>query len=471
MILQMRWGTLVPVGWRSGRLMGRPLLIGWLGWLVSFAPMAAQAQSPRFQVIRPVEKGLTLGLHLGGAVDFNPPAGDPVPGVLVGLEGGWDVTDVFRLKAGFMTIHYSSTDQNLRGSTISMDFDHNAVWGGAQFALLATERFFASVQAGAGYLAASPKTVQGIEVAGKSDVVLIVGGALEWYTALRHFSAGVEANALIMPIRGDVAAAAFFTVRYTFSFNEAKEIRPPADRDGDGVPDAQDKCPDVWGPESNRGCPETDTDSDGVVDREDACPQEPGPASNQGCPVDKDSDGDGLKDREDRCPKEPGPASNQGCPEADSDGDGIPDRIDKCPEQKGKPEYDGCPSKNQVKVVVRQESFELREKIHFETNKAVIKKESFPLLDQVVAALRQHPEITKLQIEGHTDSVGSAPYNLNLSQRRAEAVVAYLVGKGIEPDRLVAKGFGLTRPIASNATEKGRSMNRRVEMIILERSE
>jgi outer membrane protein OmpA-like peptidoglycan-associated protein len=208
-----------------------------------------------------------------------------------------------------------------------------------------------------------------------------------------------------------------------------------------------------------------------VIDREDNCPNEPGPASNAGCPINPDRDNDGVPDNVDRCPDQPGPKENNGCPLPDRDEDGVPDNIDKCPDVKGKPEYDGCPTKDAVKVNVRRDSIELREKIHFETNKAVIMPESFDLLNQVVATLVQHPEILKLRIEGHTDSVGTRPYNLALSQRRAQSVVQYLVNKGIDSTRLSSEGFGMEKPIASNNTEEGRSQNRRVEMIILQRAD
>jgi outer membrane protein OmpA-like peptidoglycan-associated protein len=335
-------------------------------------------------------------------------------------------------------------------------------------ALLATQRFYAYVQAGIGYRGASPKEVDTVDVSGKDDVAILAGGGLEYYSNLRHFSFALEANATILPIRGDVVVSLIPVVRYTFGFGEVRFIKPPKDRDHDGVPDKDDKCPDEWGPESNKGCPEKDTDGDGIIDREDHCPEEPGPASNAGCPIEPDSDNDGVPDKLDRCPKVPGPKDKEGCP--DRDDDGIPDHIDKCPDKPGRAEADGCPTKAHVKVTVKQRSLELREKIHFEFGKAVIKQKSNSILNQVVATLKEHSEIKKLRIEGHTDSKGSREYNQGLSQRRAQAVVNFMVNiGGINRDRLVAKGFGEDKPIASNATARGRSLNRRVEMIILER--
>jgi outer membrane protein OmpA-like peptidoglycan-associated protein len=437
--------------------------------VLSFPPGARPA--PKVQVYEEVNKGLEIGLQGGFSYDLHAPVESAGLGLLTGLEVGYDITWVLRAKAGLMTTHFSGTVTSRRGTTLSMDFEHDLFWGGASLSLLATKRFYAYVQAGAGYLIARPKSVDTFAVGGDNALAILAGGGIEYYPNLRHFSFALEALGMIMPSRGDVSIAIFPVVRYTFGVGKVKVIEPPKDRDGDGVPDNADKCPNQWGPESNSGCPEPDSDSDGVVDREDNCPNEPGPKSNAGCPLSVDTDKDGVPDKLDKCPKEPGPASNEGCPEEDRDGDGVPDRIDKCPDDKGKPEFDGCPTKSQVKVIVKQKGFELREKIHFETNKAIIKRESYPLLDQVAATLKQHMEIAKLQIEGHTDSVGPDNYNLNLSQRRAQAVVDYLVKQGVDAHRLLAKGFGRTKPIASNNTNQGRSMNRRVEMIILEREE
>jgi outer membrane protein OmpA-like peptidoglycan-associated protein len=429
----------------------------------------AAAGPPKIQLFEEVEKGFEIGGHLGLCYDFVSPVENLNPGLLVGIEVGYDLTWIFRIKLGFDDHIYSGRSPNRRGTYIDLDFEERLVWGGASLALLATDRFYVYVQAGIGYLFTTPKQVDGIDAAGPDDLAILAGGGLEYYTTLRHFSFGVEANAMVMPIRGDVAISVYPVIRYTFGVSAVQVIKPPKDRDNDGVPDEKDKCPDTWGVESEQGCPEPDTDQDGVIDREDHCPQEPGPASNNGCPEQRDQDKDGLPDKIDRCPTEPGPPENEGCPEEDSDEDGIPDRIDLCPTKRGLKKYDGCPSKSDIKIKVKKKAIELREKIHFETNKAKIKQESHNILDQVAATLKQFPEIKKMEIQGHTDSRGSNAYNLDLSQRRSQAVVDYLVGKGIDPDRLLARGYGEEQPIAPNNTSDGRAMNRRVEMIILER--
>ncbi len=269
------------------------------------------------------------------------------------------------------------------------------------------------------------------------------------------------------------------------------------DKDGDGVPDLDDACPDVPGRPEFKGCP--DTDGDGIPDSEDACPNEAGPRDTQGCPIAKDTDGDGIPDDIDRCPldpedkdgfqdedgcpdadndgdgvvdkadacpNEPGPVENRGCPvqDVDTDGDGILDQFDKCPDKFGAPP-DGCP-KIYTLIEVKKEKIEIKQQVHFATAKYRVLPDSFPLLNQVVQALNDFSKI-RVSIEGHTDNVGGDAMNMRLSQHRAEAVRDYLVAKGISPDRLEAVGYGLTKPIASNKTVKGKAQNRRTEFRII----
>jgi hypothetical protein len=120
------------------------------------------------------------------------------------------------------------------------------------------------------------------------------------------------------------------------SFDE----EPPSDRDGDGIPDDVDQCPDAYGYADYNGCSPTDTDNDGVSDDLDQCPDTPGSVTYNGCPV-PDTDGDGVYDDTDQCPTESGSANYNGCPVPDSDNDGLNDEVDACPTQAGP--YDGCP--------------------------------------------------------------------------------------------------------------------------------
>lgn len=180
------------------------------------------------------------------------------------------------------------------------------------------------------------------------------------------------------------------------------------------------------------------------------------------CPA-LDDDADGIANADDACPTEKGIAELKGCPAKDSDKDGIPDHLDKCPAEAGVAEQQGCP---RVTIAPETKKIELHEKVAFDTGKATIKAESNPLLDDVAKVLNDHPEITRVVVEGHTDATGSAALNRRLSQARAEAVAKALVARGVDKARLAAKGFGSSRPIASNDTPEGRDANRRVEISI-----
>jgi outer membrane protein OmpA-like peptidoglycan-associated protein len=121
------------------------------------------------------------------------------------------------------------------------------------------------------------------------------------------------------------------------------------------------------------------------------------------------------------------------------------------------------------RVQVMEDKINLGETVQFETNSAKLASRSTSLLDEVADQLREHPEITKVLIEGHTDSKANKPYNQRLSEQRAAAVKTYLVKRGIAADRLATKGYGEDRPVADNGTEEGRFKNRRVDFRILKR--
>lgn len=164
-----------------------------------------------------------------------------------------------------------------------------------------------------------------------------------------------------------------------------------------------------------------------------------------------DSDGDGVYDNLDKCPNTPAgvKVDSKGCP-LDTDGDGVYDYLDKCP---------GTPKGAKVNA----QGCWILGGILFDTNKSDIKPVFYPELDAVVTVLNKNTDL-KVEIQGHTDNVGKAAYNMKLSENRASAVMGYLVQKGIDSNRLSAKGLGLTRPIASNDTPEGRARNRRVEL-------
>jgi outer membrane protein OmpA-like peptidoglycan-associated protein len=219
------------------------------------------------------------------------------------------------------------------------------------------------------------------------------------------------------------------------------------DADGDGVADKDDQCPALKG--SINGCP--DTDGDGVADKDDKCPDIKG--SLIGCP---DSDGDGQADKDDKCPDVKGLFN--GCP--DSDGDGVGDGDDKCPTVAGKAGENGCPEIKQE--VIEKVNFAAKN-IYFRFASDELLNRSLPPLKEVVQLLKKDPSL-QLMIEAHTDNIGTEERNLALSERRAERVATFFKNSGINPARISIKGYGETRPVADNSTDKGRSKNRRVEM-------
>jgi outer membrane protein OmpA-like peptidoglycan-associated protein len=239
----------------------------------------------------------------------------------------------------------------------------------------------------------------------------------------------------------------------TVAATETAPTAQPKDRDNDGVEDDQDQCPDIPGLAQFNGCP--DTDGDGISDKDDACPLVAGLAQFNGCP---DSDNDGIPDNKDKCPYAAGTSQYDGCPPPDRDHDGVTDDVDRCPDVPGTAANQGCPEIRQDLVTQVEKAAKA---IFFETGKATIKKVSYKSLDAVVSVLKADPSLNA-DIEGHTDNVAPKTYtNMELSQKRADAVRDYLVSKGISADRLTAQGFGDTQPVASNATAAGKAQNRR----------
>jgi large repetitive protein len=267
--------------------------------------------------------------------------------------------------------------------------------------------------------------------------------------------------------------------------------RPPLplleapDRDADGLPDDEDACPlqpeDYDGFEDDDGCPDIDNDGDGILDVDDACvfrpEDEDGFEDDDGCP-DADNDGDGILDVDDGAPNDPedfdGFEDDDGIPDLDNDQDSFLDTVDSCPLEaevyNGIDDGDGCPDEGGL-VTVTCEAIELGERVYFEFDSDVIQPRSFPLLQQVASALNAATHINLVRVEGHTDDVGAAEYNEELSRRRAASVRRYLVDTGaVDEMRLESVGYGESRPITENATDEGRATNRRVEMVIVEQS-
>jgi outer membrane protein OmpA-like peptidoglycan-associated protein len=244
-----------------------------------------------------------------------------------------------------------------------------------------------------------------------------------------------------------------------------------------------DKCPnapeDVDGFQDDDGCPDADNDGDGILDQKDQCPNNAedfdGFQDSDGCP-DYDNDKDGVPDSTDKCPNDPedrdGFQDSDGCPDVDNDKDGIPDLKDKCPDApeifNGYMDEDGCPDTvPKPEQSQKKDDFpsqQVLEGLDFEKGKADIVFESYRLLDRLAKSLREYPNI-EIEIRGYTDGMGKPTTNIQLSQRRAEAVRRYLINQGIEPSRVRAMGFGPSNPVGDNRTADGRAMNRRIEVI------
>jgi OmpA-OmpF porin, OOP family len=236
---------------------------------------------------------------------------------------------------------------------------------------------------------------------------------------------------------------------------------PPApvvlDRDGDGVLDADDKCPDVAGTVALQGCP--DKDGDGIADADDKCPTTSGLAKYQGCPI-PDTDGDGVNDEDDKCPTVKGLARYQGCAIPDTDGDGVNDEDDKCLDRKGPASNQGCPEIPQN--VVDKINYAAKN-VFFATGSAKLLPKSYKALDEAIKLLKDDATLM-VDVDGHTDNTGNEEKNQTLSESRATSVKNYLVSKGIEESRLKATGFGSTKPVGDNKTAAGKAKNRRTEM-------
>lgn len=223
---------------------------------------------------------------------------------------------------------------------------------------------------------------------------------------------------------------------------EQVSVELSTDRDGDGILDEVDQCPDVPEDkdafEDEDGCPDFDNDNDGVTDDKDKCPMVA-------------EDQDGFQDED-------------GCPDPDNDNDGIPDASDGCPSQpetmNGYKDQDGCPDEKPMEI---KQTLILRG-VNFKTASAELLEESYYVLENVFNSLEAYTNV-KIEVAGHTDNVGKDQYNLVLSYERAKSVANYLIMRGISPDRITARGYGKTVPISSNDTEEGRFKNRRVEIV------
>ncbi|MDQ3032930.1 MAG: OmpA family protein [Myxococcota bacterium] len=223
------------------------------------------------------------------------------------------------------------------------------------------------------------------------------------------------------------------------------------DRDRDGILDDVDQCPDepedVDSFEDEDGCPEPDNDRDGILDADDECPLEP-------------EDLDGWEDAD-------------GCPELDNDRDGFLDHDDQCPNEpetlNGVDDGDGCPDEGLISMV--DDRIVLEETVLFDFQRARVKHSARPVLQAIVELWRQHPEWSRVRVEGHADARGSSEFNQTLSERRARQVRDTLVELGMPIDLIEVVGHGATRPRDAGDSEEAHQRNRRVEFVVVARRE
>lgn len=259
------------------------------------------------------------------------------------------------------------------------------------------------------------------------------------------------------------------------------EIERGADQDGDGAADIDDSCPgdpeDGLLPKANDGCPATDPDRDGVLLADDRCPDAKedglGPNPADGCPM-ADGDGDGVADSKDSCPDKlednQEPAPSDGCPSPDGDGDGIVDVRDRCPAQaetvNGYRDEDGCPDAPPGVIAFDAESSEVyvpeTRKIEFELDSADLTPAAQLAVAEVARVLKEHPEIGRVEIEGHASSKGDPAYNLMLTSKRSVSVGRALVKQGVDVNKLVAVGYGEFCPAVDRGDNVDEAKNRRV---------
>ena len=247
-----------------------------------------------------------------------------------------------------------------------------------------------------------------------------------------------------------------------FSFGAGTKAKSGFDSDQDGVIDHWDRCPEtrpgVLVDES--GCA-FDSDGDGVPDSADECPNTAAgvPVDAVGCP--RDGDRDGVADNQDKCRNTTFGAEvdSNGC-ERDDDADGVFNRLDRCPNSPAGVRVDiyGC----EIKDVIALPG------VNFETNSDRLLLGAAQVLSDAAATLKMHADL-RVEVAGHTDSVGNAAANESLSVRRAITVRDFLIAAGVNAANVTAKGYGESRPVADNASLNGRTANRRVELIILNR--
>lgn len=385
------------------------------------------------------------GLIGGYSFEGNQPLkSGPIIGLGLGYHFDENISTELMINYGNFDFFYCDpitglcNEDDLNGTILHLD---------GLYHLWPKEKFVPYIAAGIGYISLDDDRIKD-----DNSPLLNYGGGFHYFYSNRTI------------FRGDVRHLHTFSESHdnlsyvlglTYLFGGEDKSQKPKDSDKDGIFDLRDHCPGTpLGVRVDRlGCP-LDSDKDGVPDFLDKCPGTPigTYVDERGCPIVQDRDGDGVKDNIDRCPNTPKgiKVDLRGCPViVDSDGDGVPDHLDRCPK---------TPKSADVNI----EGCWIIENLHFNTDKWGIKRKYYPNLNKIVKILNENPNL-EVEIQGHTDNIGRSGYNDTLSEKRAEAIMNYLIGKGINPERLSAIGYGFSRPITPNKTEKDRSINRRVQ--------
>lgn len=383
----------------------------------------------------------------------------------------------FRVFAGTGFVDGKDSRRTPTEFSTKIDF----IGGSFTYALLINDKLYPYLNIGLSNLWFYPRDNNGNKLPGYafgaySTNILAYNGELGLRVMLSdnlslNFSGGVtvSGNDYLDDIKAGSSNDLFYTAATGLSFYLGRN----KDTDQDGIPDSKDMCPNTPAGVivDEFGCP-LDSDNDGVPDYLDKCSNTPAgvKVDKNGCPL--DSDGDGVPDYMDKCDKTPAgvQVDEKGCP-ADADGDGVPDYLDKCPNTPKGTEVDaaGCPLKKEVIVKTKIKSLVLNGDTNFEFGKASLLPNAYPVLDSLANTMKAEPQY-RWKIEGHTDAIGSEAYNMELSRKRAQSVVDYLVQRGVDRNNLEVVPYGESKPIASNKTAEGRAMNRRVEIKAIEKN-
>jgi len=500
-------GVDIPIDLMSGAQAadanGNAVVPGWSSAKLEYQGIADVAAHVKWRILKAehglgLAAGLQIGDGFGGAASSA--AADPGfwywPSIIA--ERHFGSTEQLRIavNGGFRGHSASSTTLPLKDGTFA---DGNLFTYGAGASYRVLESLDIVAETYGTYLLAngagdgvklSSEAVGGIKLFVERNSYLMIGGGVRYTTGFEAADQRAFVGFVFEPSIGDrdgdgIKDDVDMCPDDPEDFDGFKDEDgcPDPDNDNDGILDVDDRCINVpedrEGFQDQDGCPELkdgDRDGDGIPDSKDQCPDDPedrdGFQDEDGCP-DPDNDKDGIPDKMDQCPNDPedkdGFQDEDGCPDPDNDHDGIPDVVDKCPNEpetfNGFEDEDGCPDKGSV--IIQDNSIVILEKIKFRTASAEILPESNKILDAVATTLEHHPEFTLIEVAGHADERASDEYNLKLTQDRVNSVMRALIARGLDRGRLRSKGYGEYCPLEEGHNEAAWEENRRVEFKIV----